>query len=107
MNGVEAIWIVKKKQMKRAMVGGLLDVGFMSGCRSDQTSADAYIQGDYCGAFTFFFMKAFKEAPDLPMTELRKKVCGYLEAGGYTQRPEAEGARRTLPFLSGWMSWCC
>ena len=88
-------WFSKSK----AMVGGVLDVGFMSGCQSDQTSADAYIDGRACGAFSYYFMKALREDPQMKLDDLGNKVCRYLAGGGYSQKPSTEGARKGRPFL--------
>ena len=84
----------------KAMVGGMLDVGFMSGCQSDQTSADAYIDGRPCGAFTYYFMKAVKENPKMKLDDLGDLVAKYLRNGGYSQRPSVEGARKGQVFLN-------
>lgn len=89
-------WFKKSK----AMACGMLDVGFMSGCQSDQTSADAYIDGRPCGAFTYYFMKAVKENPKMKLDDLGDLIAKYLRNGGYSQRPSVEGARKGQVFLN-------
>jgi len=88
------------KKLARAVVAGKLDVGYVSGCRSDQTSTDAYIMGRPCGAFTHFFVKALTSMPkeaslESVVTETRK----LLVQNGYEQVPQCEGTRAGRPFL--------
>jgi metacaspase-1 len=60
-----------------------------SGCGEEQTSADAYIDGRYNGAFTYFFLKAFK--PGITYQEWIDNIHRYLPGNGYDQAPELEG----------------
>jgi len=89
-------WFSKSK----TMVGGILDVGYMSGCQSDQTSSDAYIDGKPCGAFTHYFLQALRENPTMKLDDLGHRVCDLLAANGYEQRPSTEGARKCYPFCT-------
>lgn len=63
----------------------------LSGCRSDQTSADAWIQnvGKYMGAMTHFLTQTLKDNNyDLDYQTLITKTSQTLEFFGYSQRPE-------------------
>lgn len=75
----------------------------ISGCRADQTSADASISGGFAGALTYHLVEALteSEAP-LSYRELHDQTCAKLKRGRYEQVPQLEGneARLELPFLS-------
>lgn len=100
----------KAIQSKRGMIGGQLDVGFVSGCRADQTSADAVIGGRPCGAFTYYFLRALARMKDQPLGKVAEVTRNDLAKNGYSQSPQAEGARVNLPFLGGapaGRGWVC
>ncbi len=60
-----------------------------SGCRSDQTSADAYINGTYNGAFTYYFCKHMRETGgNISRRNLLERVRNSLKYNGYTQVPQ-------------------
>jgi len=62
-----------------------------SGCRENQTSADAYIKGNYNGAFTYYFCKHVRDSQgDLSRTELLKRLRASLRHEGYDQVPQLE-----------------
>jgi len=90
----------KRKGLKsRAMSGGVLEVGFISGCMSNQTSADTEMNGQPCGALTYFLVKKLKQMPNDSVKNVVAAVNVDLTAHGYTQRPQAEGTRIDRPFL--------
>lgn len=99
----DILWRIKaanSKGIKRALINGTLDVGFMSGCESTQTSADAFIDGRSCGAFTYCFIKILKKNPKLNLNEIRDMVLRELQMRGFDQRPTVSGARQRNPFLA-------
>jgi len=60
-------------------------------CRADQTSADANIDGDWHGAFTYYFCKEMKASQnELTRNEILEKVRNDLQEGNYTQIPQLE-----------------
>lgn len=74
---------------------------FISGCRDDQTSADAYIDGTYNGAMTYSLVSAINESNgQLTYRELHAAMLEFLD-GRYTQVPQLSGQadRLDLPFL--------
>jgi hypothetical protein len=77
----------------RVISDSLPNIVLMSGCRSDQTSADAYIQGRYNGAFTYYFLQQFKTASGLqtPLVQLIPQIQAALRAANYTQEPQLSG----------------
>jgi len=90
----------KKKVINRCLIGTELDVGFISGCRSNETSADAYFNGRYNGALTYFLLQSFSTTLPTPLTQVVADVNQRLTSNGYSQNPCAEGARQTKPFLA-------
>ena len=65
------------------------DVLAISGCRDNQTSADAYINKQYSGALTWALLKVLKNIKKVPTTwfSLLTVVQHYLVNGGYSQVP--------------------
>jgi len=71
-----------------------------TGCRSDQTSADAMIDGEWHGAFTYYFCKEILDCGNaLSRKEVLQKVRQDLMGGNYTQVPqlECEATVRNMP----------
>jgi hypothetical protein len=63
-----------------------------AGCRSDQTSADAKIDGTWHGAFTYYFCKEMRKSKNkLSRLDVLKKTAADLKAGRYSQIPQLEG----------------
>lgn len=84
----------------RGMVGGILDVGFVSGCMSTQTSADTRADGMACGALTHYLVKAIRSMPkDTPLCKIVASASQAMAAAGYAQRPQVDGARANRPLL--------
>ncbi len=71
---------------------GVIPVGrhvLLAGCEDRQTAADAYIDDDYRGAFTWALSKAIKDASgDLTYDELITHAGANLQS--YEQRPQLE-----------------
>jgi hypothetical protein len=62
-----------------------------SGCRNNQTSADAFIGGTYNGAFTYYFCKHLRDTQAaLSRTDLLKRLRASLKHEGYDQVPQLE-----------------
>ncbi|GAA2741035.1 caspase family protein [Terrabacter aerolatus] len=74
----------------------------LSGCRDDQTSADADIGGTYHGALTYYLVQAMREDPNVTYRQLHARTLAGL-TGNYDQVPQLEGraARLDQLFLSG------
>lgn len=75
----------------------------ISGCRSDQTSADAVFGGRYNGALTHYLLQELNTPAGLaePVTTVVANVNRALGAAGYTQQPQLEGLKDAwvLPLL--------
>ncbi len=72
----------------------LPNIALIAGCHSDETSTDAYINGDYNGAFTYYFVQTLRAPGDLwlPLTQLLPKVQAGLSEAGYKQIPQLSGS---------------
>jgi len=68
-----------------------LDHVLISGCRDDQTSADAYIDGKWQGAMTASLIQAIKTNPYRDWTTIHADVISILNANSYTQKPQLNG----------------
>mgnify|MGYP001375863884 CR=1 FL=1 len=69
----------------------------IAGCRSDQTSADAWIDGDYHGALTYYLWRSLRDSKW--KTTYRKLIAATgaaLEDHNYDQVPQLEGPSKLL-----------
>lgn len=68
-----------------------------AGCKDNQTSADAYINGAYNGAFTYFFCRHMRDTGGrISRKELLSRIRQSLRHDNYSQVPqlEAEATRQ-------------
>jgi hypothetical protein len=73
----------------------------IAACRDDQTSADAWIDGGYHGAHTFYLCRALNNgARDLTYRALVSAAGTALSRAGFDQVPQLEGPAKllALPF---------
>ncbi len=77
----------------RDIASTLPNIVLLSGCRSDQTSADADFNGRYNGAFTYFLLQQLKATGGLstPLSDLVLQVQRALAGAHYEQIPELTG----------------
>jgi len=62
-----------------------------AGCRDSQTSADAFINGSYNGAFSYYLAKHLRDTQgNITRAELIKRVRASLKFNGFSQIPELE-----------------
>lgn len=61
----------------------------MSGCKEHETSADAYINGKYVGAFTYFAIKAYQDG--MTYRQWYNAIRKFLPSQDFTQTPTLEG----------------
>lgn len=69
----------------------------IAGCRSDQTSADAWIDGDYHGALTYYLWRSLRDAKW--RTTYRKAIeatGAALADHNYDQVPQLEGPAKLI-----------
>jgi hypothetical protein len=99
----EAFEMIKGRR-SRGLSRAFLEKGLVhhilwAGCRADQTSADAYIDGGWHGAFTYYFCKVMNETKNkLARKEVLARVRKAL-APRYDQIPqlECEATQRKAP----------
>jgi len=70
----------------------------ISGCRSDQTSADAHINGRFNGALTRYLLNRLSATDGLsvPLTQVIHDINQQLAHDGYSQRPQLEGSEAAM-----------
>jgi hypothetical protein len=64
---------------------------FLSGCQENQTSADAYIDRRYCGAFSHYLLERLWFSWGTPLVAVRDEVNAALAEAKYEQDPELHG----------------
>ncbi|PIQ94177.1 MAG: Caspase-1, p20 [Nitrospirae bacterium CG_4_10_14_0_8_um_filter_41_23] len=80
-------------EVKRILKGNSNPINHVlfSGCRDNQTSADAYIHGSYNGAFTYYLCKHLREIQgSITRAELLKRLRASLKFNGFNQTPQLE-----------------
>jgi hypothetical protein len=63
-------------------------VTMFSGCRDDQTSADASIEGESCGAMTWAFLECMGREPGASYVQTLQMTRKLLDESNYTQVPQ-------------------
>ncbi len=63
----------------------------LSGCRDDQWSADAYIDGKWQGALTSSLIRSINNKPDSDWVSIHKDVLQILLADEFDQTPQLSG----------------
>ncbi len=78
--------------LAKAAVG--LSVALVSGCKSNQTSADAVFNGVPNGALTYYLLAELGSASGLalPLSEVVRGTAKALKKNGYEQEPQIEGS---------------
>ena len=64
------------------------NVFYISGCKDDQTSADAYINSKSQGAMTWAFLEAVKNNPSITWSNLVLNIRDNLRKYQFTQVPQ-------------------
>jgi metacaspase-1 len=69
----------------------------LAACRADQVAADAAIDGEYHGAFTYYLCRSLEEAGCAgSYNDLLKRVRRSLSRNGFDQVPQFEGPASLL-----------
>lgn len=79
---------VRTKVRRRIIPQDIRWVAF-SGCKANQVSYDAHIDGDFCGAFTYYFLKSLKYG--ITYEEWYERISKELPNSDYDQEPQFEG----------------
>jgi hypothetical protein len=77
------------------------NVSILTGCREDQTSADAYFNGRYHGALSYFMQHILIQNPTISIKDLRETCENKLRSSGFTQVPQLISSPDNLdkPFI--------
>ncbi len=67
----------------------------LAGCRDDQTAADAYIDGDFHGAFTYYLCQTLRQFSRQGSQETIDRVAKLLQQNRFLQIPQHEGIYRS------------
>ncbi|MFZ1446523.1 MAG: caspase family protein [Candidatus Dechloromonas phosphoritropha] len=79
-----------KKTVKAPVAAGAHHL-LWTGCKANQTSADAYFNGRYNGAFTYYFVKVMRDTQNkLSRKEVIAKMRTLMKSG-FAQTPQLEG----------------
>ena len=95
------------KIQKRPFIVNTVEQGdaiLISGCSDKQTSADAYINGRYHGALTFYLAQTLRESNwNISYEDLVTKVNDKLDREQYKQDPQLESKKEYVKnlFLGG------
>jgi hypothetical protein len=75
----------------------------ISGCKSDQTSADAYIGSRYNGALSRYLIDAIRQAPKASVRVVQETAKENIRKAGFTQVSQLEGpdAFLNVPIFMG------
>jgi hypothetical protein len=68
----------------------------LSGCRDDQTSADAFVGGKWGGALSQNFLRLLKENKEKSWREIHKMVVEDLYEQRYSQVPQLTGPEKII-----------
>lgn len=64
----------------------------IAGCKANQTSADAFIDGQAQGAATAALLKSIAKNPSISYRTLVTEMNDFMVSGRYTQRPMLDGS---------------
>jgi len=78
-----------RRRVRRRFVRDNMKWLAFSGCGEQEYSYDAYIDGQYNGAFTYYAVKEL--APDITYQAWHALICKHLPSSKYPQSPELEG----------------
>lgn len=86
-----------KQGQKEIVVVPRLSHVLWAGCRENQTSAEAPINANWRGVFTYCYCKVLRRVcTDITRRELDTKVSSYIKTLGYVQVPQLEGTKRSI-----------
>ena len=91
----------RRSSSRRGLAADVYDVDIpevlITGCRDDQTSADAFLGGDYRGALTYYLVNA-AQATGRPFScsDLHGRIRSALSETAFSQVPQLEGRASNL-----------
>ncbi len=91
-----------RKGFQKSRAGGRDEMNHVlySGCKSDQTSADAWIDNEFHGAFSFYFCRQVRKlGADADQAKLIDAVQRDLSGARFTQVPQLEPSGTSGPLF--------
>ena len=73
----------------------------LAGARDDQTAADAFIAGEYNGAFSYYFCDTVRTMGIKSYDEIMDTTIATVRSEGYGQVPQNEGPFGSEPLFGG------
>lgn len=87
------------KIQKTIAASAKLNVQFVSGCRDNQTSADASFGNRPNGALTYYLLKSLRAKKGAPFSSIVTTTRTSLARAGFDQVPQSDGNLLERPFL--------
>jgi len=86
-------WKAKTKASKISEDLSIEEI-FLSSCKKDEYAYDAFIEGVYHGAMTYYAMQVIKDANyKITYHDLQRKLNTLLDKEGFPQHPQLEGKK--------------
>jgi len=85
--------VVGVRDLLAASLPGAAAPVLFAACAADQTAADAFINGRYNGAFTYYLLQTIRAGQAGTRRAVLKQVRSRLRSNRFTQRPELDAAR--------------
>ena len=63
----------------------------LAGAQDNQTAADAFIAGQYNGAFTYYLCQSARDDSDASYNQIMESTVSQVRDNGYSQVPQNEG----------------
>lgn len=73
---------------------------FFAGAADTELAADAFIDGNYQGAFSYFFCDAIRQSDSEIAADIFKLASANLLSSGYSQTPQIEGSGQSDPLFA-------
>jgi hypothetical protein len=83
----------RRRRGSRDLVRADMNHVLLAACKDEQTAADAYIDGNFHGAFTYYLTKALTEAPTTACGAVITALEGTLRQNAFVQVPQFEGPK--------------
>ena len=88
---LENPWKAKSKSKGKYPESKMKEI-LLSGCSDKEYSYDAFIDGKYHGAMTYFALQAIQAAAyKITLQQLHTRLINVLDDAGYPQHPQLEG----------------
>ena len=87
---------LKKTTNKRKPNDSKHNVSIITGCKDDQTSADAWVGNRYQGALSFVIQGLLLKEPTMDLRQLRKQAAKLLAKYGFDQVPQLSCSTENL-----------